>query len=202
MVSESLHTGLLAFQAARKAERKGSKDWPYTSVKVTCRLGYNPCLRSPLCVNSRCSKTGKNLSHLGRYPLLLYHRPLLHWNALVISLFRKLKSTLHIAFIHFPHLLVRATSEWFLPVGGTFRVILANESHWLQPMLVLTVHWWPTPLSVGELLVSPILFILLNIHCKLHMHNISRIFNIVLLEWQYYTWYSRRSLTKHCYGFE
>jgi hypothetical protein len=28
-----------------------------------------------------------------------------------------------------PHLLVLATSERFLPAGGTYRVILASESH-------------------------------------------------------------------------
>ena len=36
-----------------------------------------------------------------------------------------------------PHLLVRVTSERFLPAGSTFRHGLAGESHWLQPMLVL-----------------------------------------------------------------
>ena len=47
------------------------------------------------------------------------------------------------------HLLLMVTSERFLPAGDTFRVILASESHWLQPMLVLSVHWWPgTPASV------------------------------------------------------
>jgi len=55
-------------------------------------------------------------------------------------------------FIHSPHLLVQATSERFLPAGGTFRVILANESHWLQPMLVLFIHWWPAPTGVGSVL--------------------------------------------------
>jgi gamma-glutamyl:cysteine ligase YbdK (ATP-grasp superfamily) len=40
-----------------------------------------------------------------------------------------------------PTLAVRATSERFLPERGTFRAILANEGHWLQPMLVLSVHW-------------------------------------------------------------
>jgi hypothetical protein len=49
------------------------------------------------------------------------------------------------------HVLVRATNERFLPVGGNFRVGLASESHWLQPVLVLTIHWWPTPINVGEL---------------------------------------------------
>ena len=53
-----------------------------------------------------------------------------------------------------PHLLVRGTGERFLPAGGTFGVRLASESHWLQPILVLTVHWWPTPVCVGELLAK------------------------------------------------
>jgi len=47
-----------------------------------------------------------------------------------------------------PHLVVLATNEQFLPTWDTFRAILANESHWLQPMLVLSVHWWPTPAGV------------------------------------------------------
>ena len=38
-----------------------------------------------------------------------------------------------------PHLLVRATSERFLPTWATFRAGLASENHWLQPVLVLTV---------------------------------------------------------------
>ena len=50
-----------------------------------------------------------------------------------------------------PHLLMRATSERFLPAGATFRVGLASENHWLQQVLVLTVHWWPAPVSVGGL---------------------------------------------------
>jgi len=48
---------------------------------------------------------------------------------------------------------VLATSERFLPVGGTFKEILASESHWLQPGLVLSVHWWPAPTGVGRVLV-------------------------------------------------
>jgi hypothetical protein len=51
-------------------------------------------------------------------------------------------------------MLVLATSEQFLPAGGTFRAILTRESHWLQPMLVLSVHWWPTPAGVGRVLIS------------------------------------------------
>jgi hypothetical protein len=42
-----------------------------------------------------------------------------------------------------PHLLVQATSERFLPAWSTFTHGLANERHWLQPVLILTVHWWP-----------------------------------------------------------
>ena len=35
---------------------------------------------------------------------------------------------------------------------ATFRSVLATESHWLQPLLVLTVRWSPAPVSVGGLL--------------------------------------------------
>ena len=51
-----------------------------------------------------------------------------------------------------PHLLVLATGERFLPAWGTFRAILASESHSLQPMLALSVHWWPAPVGVGRVL--------------------------------------------------
>jgi hypothetical protein len=47
---------------------------------------------------------------------------------------RRNKVTFH------PHLLVQATNERFLPARGTFKVGLASESHWLQQVLVLTVH--------------------------------------------------------------
>jgi hypothetical protein len=59
---------------------------------------------------------------------------------------------IHSWLIHSPHMLVHATSERFLPVGGIFRVILASESHWLQPMLILFIQWWPTPIIVGRAL--------------------------------------------------
>jgi hypothetical protein len=36
-------------------------------------------------------------------------------------------------YIAHPHLLVRATSEQFLPTWSTFRHGLASESHWLEP---------------------------------------------------------------------
>jgi hypothetical protein len=54
-----------------------------------------------------------------------------------------------------PHLLVLAISERFLPTRGTFRVILVSESHWLQPVLVLSIPWWPTPTCVGRVKVKP-----------------------------------------------
>ena len=38
------------------------------------------------------------------------------------------------------HLLVRAINERFVPARVTFRSVLASESHWLQPMLVLTLR--------------------------------------------------------------
>ena len=39
------------------------------------------------------------------------------------------------------HLIGRATSERFLQAWTAFRADLDIESHWLQPVLVLTVHW-------------------------------------------------------------
>ena len=57
-------------------------------------------------------------------------------------------------YIAHPHILVWATNERFLLAGVTFRVGSASESHWLQPMLVRTVRWWPAPVCVGELLVA------------------------------------------------
>ena len=51
-----------------------------------------------------------------------------------------------------PHLLVLTISERFLPAECTFRAILANESHWLQLVLVLSIHWWPTPAGMGRVL--------------------------------------------------
>ena len=47
-------------------------------------------------------------------------------------------------------MLVLATIEGFLPVEGIFRAILASESHWLQLVLVLPVHWWLAPVGVGR----------------------------------------------------
>ena len=52
-------------------------------------------------------------------------------------------------------MLVLATNEQFLVAGGIFRAILANESHWLQPVLVLSVHWWLALTGVGSVLVLP-----------------------------------------------
>jgi hypothetical protein len=45
-----------------------------------------------------------------------------------------------VCLIAHPHLLVRAINEGFLSAGGTFRVGLANESHWWKLVLILTVH--------------------------------------------------------------
>ena len=50
-----------------------------------------------------------------------------------------------------PLLLVQVTSERFLPTWVAFKVGLASESHWLQPVLVFTVHWWLALVSVGGL---------------------------------------------------
>ena len=50
-----------------------------------------------------------------------------------------------------PHILVQANNERFLQAGATFSPGSASESHWLQPVLVLTVHWWPAPVCVGRL---------------------------------------------------
>ena len=47
--------------------------------------------------------------------------------------------------------MVRKTIEQFLPEGVTFNVGTTSESHWLQLVLILTVHWWPTPVYVGGL---------------------------------------------------
>ena len=52
-----------------------------------------------------------------------------------------------------PHILVQATSEQFLPAGVTFSTGSTRESHYLQLVLVLTVHCWPAPVCVGGLLV-------------------------------------------------
>ena len=55
--------------------------------------------------------------------------------------FARIPDYKHMSLIAHPHLLVQATSERFLPAGSTFRHGLASESHWLQPVLVLTGHW-------------------------------------------------------------
>ena len=52
------------------------------------------------------------------------------------------------------YLQVHATSERFLPAWATFRASIASESHWLQQVSVLTVHWSFAPVSVGGLYVN------------------------------------------------
>ena len=49
-----------------------------------------------------------------------------------------------------PHILVRATSEQFPPARVTFRSVSAKESHWLQPLLVLTICWCPDTSKCGH----------------------------------------------------
>ena len=42
----------------------------------------------------------------------------------------------------------RTGHQWTIPISrGTFRIILASESHWLQPVLVLSVQ----PLTISHL---------------------------------------------------
>ena len=53
-----------------------------------------------------------------------------------------------------PHLPVRATSERFPPARVIFRSALTSESHWLQPLLVLNVRWWPGTSQCGRLFVQ------------------------------------------------
>ena len=50
-----------------------------------------------------------------------------------------------------PHIPVQGTNEQFLQAGATFSLGLASESHWLQPVMILTVQWWPAPICVGGL---------------------------------------------------
>ena len=58
----------------------------------------------------------------------------------------------HYLHLAHPHLLVRATNNRFLLARATFRSVLASERNWLQAVLVLTVRWWPAPISVGGLI--------------------------------------------------
>jgi hypothetical protein len=53
-----------------------------------------------------------------------------------------------------PHLLVWATNEQLLPSWATFNSNLTDESHWMSPVLVETVHWWRALVGVGGLQVN------------------------------------------------
>ena len=45
--------------------------------------------------------------------------------------------------------------QWTISTNmGHFKVILANESHWLQPVLVFSIHQWLAPTGVGRILVT------------------------------------------------
>ena len=72
--------------------------------------------------------------------------------------------------IVYPHLLVRAISEWLLPTGATFRACLASEIHWLQLMLTLTVHWWPASVSVGGLIDIQLVTHFQHTHAEILVH--------------------------------
>ena len=51
---------------------------------------------------------------------------------------------------------MRATNQRFLPTRVTFRSVLASDgSYWLQPVLVLTVSWWPAPVIPHPHLLVP-----------------------------------------------
>jgi hypothetical protein len=122
-------------------------------VLSACRATLMGNLESVLgwCPTCKESLRGAHISLEGMPPLEQENNcmsPRCGWmlmNVLVWGLVRVLPS---------PHMLVLATSERFLPAGGTFRVILASESHWLQPVLVLSVHWWPALASVGRVLYN------------------------------------------------
>ena len=79
-------------------------------------------------------KRASNLCHLCDAKMRLSHPPISITKPYMIMI-------IYGHMIAHPHLLVWATSERFLPTGGTFRVGLASESHWLQLVLVFTVHW-------------------------------------------------------------
>jgi hypothetical protein len=73
-----------------------------------------------------------------------------------------------------PHLLVLPITERFLLVGANFGIGLASENHWLQQVLVLTVHRWPTPISVGGLSVKSYSLGSLGPSRALHSHKYFR----------------------------
>ena len=67
--------------------------------------------------------------------------------------FPPMHQKVHIPIAH-SHLLVRVTCERILIAWPAFRVGSTSESHWLQSVLVLIVHWLPAPVSVGGLLLD------------------------------------------------
>ena len=48
-----------------------------------------------------------------------------------------------------PHFTGAGYQRTISPTRANFRTGLVSESHWLQPLLVLTVHWWPGTSKCG-----------------------------------------------------
>ena len=78
-------------------------------------------------------------------------------------------------------MLVMATSEQFLQAGGTLRAILASESHWLQPLMVFSVHWWPAPAGVGRVLMNKVWWS--SVKAQRKFSEISNVMWIELVIW-------------------
>ena len=132
-----------------------------TNLKI--RTYENGCFDSPDCLANYNSSSMH--SRLCSTPIQLAAclAPLLcnggHHNALFSCfLAHCIRRTWNLVIAH-PHLLVWATSERFLPAWVTFGASFVSESHWLQPMPVLTVHYRPALVSVGGLLVKSVSFI-------------------------------------------
>ena len=95
-----------------------------------------------------------------------------------------IKLQLQCELIAHPHLLMQASSDWFLPARTTFRSVLARESHRLQPLLVLTVRWWPTLVSVGGLLLNN--FKHVNFTFTFRPTNLQRCYSSWCMHWPGY----------------
>jgi hypothetical protein len=88
-------------------------------------------------------------------------------------------------------MLVQAPLHESYQHGALFRAILAYESHWLQPVLVFSIHCWPAPTGVGSVLASRAvhLFVVVGIMERLSLardtlrsrESIARISNMFFL---------------------
>ena len=133
----------------------GCNQW-FSLAKLTLkvvRVGRN---RSPVV---HTSKRGCAVSKRGCvWHLWLWSNGLFEQSCQKARLLHKAPSL-----IAHPHLLVRAINERFLPSRNTFRNVLASESQWLQPVLVLTVRWWPNTSKCGwAISASSIITVLLE----------------------------------------